>query len=170
MARSSCCPTLFTFLTRLVGLLFLVAAALSIPEAWKLNESEYTRSENDNKTIFVPIEICDKSSITIDGQAVVFKTRSDESNDGNSNNSDCHTLEYLINACVASILFAGAATIIFFIFDLLARYHTSGPVSRSAVLGMSFFLSFILVQTAACCYALYMECDYWEEYFTERFF
>jgi hypothetical protein len=150
---------LLTVLTRIVCICFLVAAGFSIPQAWRLNESEYTRGGNDNKTVSVPIEICDKQSVAVDGQVIIFP--------GNQNAS-CHTLEYLINACVASIMFAGVAMLIFFVFDVLARCK-AGPVSRSSVLGMSFFMTFILIQAGACCYALYKECKHWEVYFMDRF-
>lgn len=151
--------SLFTFFTRVACGFFLIAAGFCIPEAWRLNESEYTRDGSEGQIVFVPLEICDKPSITINDQIIMF-------NDADVSN--CHTLEYLINACVASIFFSGVALLVFFLFDSLARCN-AGPVSRSSVLGMSFFLTFIFIQTAACLYALYKECSYWEEYFMDRF-
>lgn len=149
--------SLFTAVTRLACAGFVVFACFAIPEAWNLNTGDYSK-DSTGTIVYVPIEICDKQSISVDGNAILFDGKLDS----------CHTLDFLINACVASIIFACAAMLLFFFFDGMARYNC-GPVSRSSVLGMSLFLTFILVQTAVCCYALYNECKYWEDYFMERF-
>lgn len=150
--------TLFSVITRIVCIGFLVVAGFTIPQAWQLNDSEYHMGGDNGRTVYVPIEICDKQSISVDGSAIIFP--------GNMNG--CHTLEYLINACVASLIFACAAMLLFVLFDTLARCN-KGPVAHSSVLGMSLFLTFILVQSAACCYALYKECKYWEDYFLAQY-
>jgi len=152
--------TVITVVTRLICIAFVVFAAFAIPEAWSLNDEGY---QVVGSTLYVPIHMCEPQSITVGDPAanntIVFE-------DGEE--KECHTLEYLINACVASIIFAMGAMIIFFLFDTLARCN-KGPVSRASVLGMSFFMTFILVQAAACSYALYNQMDFWETYFQKQF-
>ena len=152
--------TAITVLARLTCIGFLVSAGLAIPEAWSLNkEEDYVRS---GSTLYVPLLICEPQSISY-SQSNNTVTFGDDDDIGK-----CRSLEYLINACVASILFAMAALLIFFLFDTLARCKR-GPVGSSSVLGMSLFLTFILVQAAACCFALYKEMDFWENYFQNAF-
>ena len=147
---------LFTLVARLACLTFVVIAGFTIPQAWNLNESEYTK---DGSTVYIPLEICEPVTISVDGNAIIFQGK---------DIGKCHTLNYLINACVASMIFAMAATLVFVLFDTLVRCN-KGPVKHSSVLGMSLFLTFILVQAAACCYALYNECEFWQDYFMARF-
>lgn len=148
--------TLFTSLTRLACVGFLCIAGFTIPQVWKLNVGGY---HIENGTLFIPLEICEPVRVTVDG------------NDFNFLGKDighCHTLDYLVNACAASIIFAMAAMVVFYFFDALARCNT-GPVNRSSTLGMSFFMTFILIQAAACCFALYKECKFWEDYYLTQF-
>jgi hypothetical protein len=81
---------------------------------------------------------------------------------------NCHTLKYFINASVASMFFAGVAILMFICFDMLSKCN-SGHFSRASVQGMSNFLIFLLIQTAACSYAIYNECQYWVTFYEERF-
>jgi hypothetical protein len=140
---------------------FVVMAGMAIPEAWNLiDETTYTKEGN---MVYVPIETCKPLSISLDNgnTTITFPALT-----GPSDN--CHTLRYFINACVASMFFAGLAIAVFLLFDMSSRFCKKA-VSRSSVVGMSLFLAFILVQTAACCYALYKECNYWIVFYEERF-
>jgi hypothetical protein len=145
--------------TRLACLGFVVVAGMTIPQAWDiLNETSFSKEGN---TVYVPIELCSASSIAIEYSQLNFTRES--TNDG------CHTLQYFINACVASMFFSGAAILIFILWDALSKY-CAGPVARfSTTMGMSLFLTFILFQTAAVNYALYKECNYWTDYYMDRF-
>jgi hypothetical protein len=145
--------------TRLACLTFVVVAGMTIPQAWDLlNENTFTKEGN---VVYVPLEQCSRSSITIDNAQLNLNKE--------STNDDCHTLQYFINASVASMFFSGAAILIFVLWDSLSKYCTR-PIARSfAIMGMSLFLIFILFQTAAVNYALYKECNYWEDYYLDRF-
>jgi hypothetical protein len=138
---------LISVITRLACIGFVVVAGFTIPEAWNLlKETEQVATLEDN-IVYIPIEIC-------------FGTETITDN--------CHSLRFFINACVASMFFAGFAILLFFLFDCMSRF-CKGPITRPSVIGMCLFLTFILVQTAACNYALYKECMYWEEYFMKYY-
>jgi hypothetical protein len=86
-----------------------------------------------------------------------------------STNDGCHTLQYFINACVVSMFLAGVANLFFILWDVLSKYCAK-PIARSTTTaGMRLFLTFILLQTAAANYALYKECNYWKDYYLDRF-
>jgi hypothetical protein len=77
---------------------------------------------------------------------------------------DCHTLDFLVNACAMSFVFSIGAIVIFFLADILIRRGIGVP---GAVVGMGLFLIFILLQTAVCTWALVSESSYWTEYFED---
>jgi hypothetical protein len=148
-------------IARLACIGFVVVAGMTIPEAWNLiSETTYTK---ENNTVYVPIETCKPLSILLDSNITI-----DFSDNVTGSINNCHTLKYFINASVASMIFAGVAILMFILFDFISRYF-KGIITRSSVLGMSLFLTFILIQTAACSYALYNECKHWEDYYTSRF-
>jgi hypothetical protein len=149
--------TIFTLFAHLTCIGFLVVAGLSIPEAWALNRGEYTQR---GSTLFIPVNICDPDQIALNGSNITFSPGDDV--------GKCHTLEYLLNACVASIFFAGGAIILFLVFGLLAR-NKVGPVSMSSVFGMSLFLTFSLLQCAVCYWALFKECQSREKYVIDQY-
>ena len=146
-------------ITRLACLGFVVVAGMTIPQAWDLLDEHLFNLEGN--VMYVPIVLCGPSSITIENTQLNFNI--DNTNEG------CHTLQYFINASVASMFFSGAAILIFIIWDALSKYFT-GPIAQTAtVIGMGLVLIFILFQTAAVNYALYNECNYWEDYYMDRF-
>ena len=154
----------FSAATRLACIGFVVIAGLTIPEAWNLiNETTYTK---EGSTVFVPIETCKPLSITLDSALAVNATFTFPNLTDATDN--CHTFQYFINASVASMFLAGVAILLFILLDMMSRYCT-GPISRSSVMGMSLFLAFILIQTAACSFALYNECQYWTTFYEDRF-
>jgi len=166
--------TAITVLARLTSIGFLVVAAFTIPEAWSLNrEQDYVR---DGSTLFVPIQVCEPESILFAQTEVGNSTSSSNNNTAVTATFDfadidtekCHSLEYLINACVASVIIAMAALLIFFLLDTLVRCNNAGA-SKTPVLGMNFFLTFILVQAGVCCFAVYKEMDFWESYFQKLY-
>ncbi|KAL7561372.1 hypothetical protein ACA910_001476 [Epithemia clementina (nom. ined.)] len=138
---------------RLVGLLFAVAAALSIPPTRDMLASDV--EVNSDNVLYVPIEICIPSEIVFNGQTVTVPT---------TDNGGCHTLSFFINACVMSLVLSIVATIMNFCFDFAARCKL-GNISLNAVASMSLFLVFILLQTAVCCWAIAKELDFWNSYF-----
>jgi hypothetical protein len=146
------------FISRFVCVGFLIVAGIALPQIWSLTKEEYTRSA-DGFTVYIPLEMCAPQTISADGLAIIFNAR-----DANQ----CHTLVYLIGACAASVIFAGVAMLLFFLFDMMARCQC-GPITPSAVLGMSIFMALGLTQTAACCWALYQECGYRQEFFMDMF-
>ena len=77
---------------------------------------------------------------------------------------DCHTLDFLVNACAMSFVFSIGAIAIFFVADMLIRRGIGVP---GAVVGMGLFLVFILLQTAVCTWALVSESRYWTDYFED---
>jgi hypothetical protein len=139
---------------RLVCLSFVVLAGLTIPEAWKMNDSERVL---EGSTLYVPLAVCSPNSIETDGLAIIL---------GDDSDKKCHTLDSFINAYVASLIFAIAGTVFFIAFDILERSH-NGMVSRGSVLGMGFFLTFIILQAAAGCWAMLEETTYWTDYYNE---
>jgi hypothetical protein len=154
-------------ITRLACIGFVVIAALTIPEAWNLiNETTYSK---EGKIVFVPLETCKPLSITLDNSTSSFVGNTTFTFPNLNDVADnCHTLKYFINASVASMFFAGVAILLFIVFDMMSRYCT-GPISRSSVVGMSLFLAFMLIQTAACSYALFNECQHWVSFYEEQF-
>lgn len=154
----------FSAIARLACIGFVVIAGFTIPEALNLiTETSYLSEGN---TILIPIEACwiipDFESSTFDGNATfTFSNLNDAA-------LKCHSLKYFINASVASMVFAGAAIILFILFDLMSRC-CAGSISRSSVAGMSLFLAFMLSQTAASTYAIYNECQFWVTFNEERF-
>lgn len=146
------------FISRFVCVSFLVISGIALPHIWSLTKEDFSRSE-DGFTVFIPLEMCAPQSIAVEGLALIFDAR---------DSNQCHALVYLIGACAASVIFAGVAMLLFFLFDMMARCEC-GPITPSAVLGMSVFLAFGLVQAAACCWALYKECGYRQDYFMEMF-
>jgi hypothetical protein len=157
----------FSAITRLACIGFVVIAGLTIPEAWNLiNETTYMK---EGTTILVPIETCKPLSITLDYENSTFVGNTTYTFPNLDDAADtCHTLKYFINASVASMFFAGVAILFFILFDMMSRYCT-GPISRSSVVGMSLFLAFMLIQTAACTFAIYNECQYWITFYEDRF-
>ena len=172
-------------IVRLICVAFVVLAAFAVPNAWSLtSKSDYVL---EGSTLYVPLQICEPRSISFGLNNTVVNFFDDEpqsiavdvtnstgdleDNDTQNLKNDvddveCHTLDNLINACVLSILFAMAATLIFFLFDALAYYK---KVRAGVAMGMSLFLVFILVMAAASCYAMYEEMVYWEEHLQKRF-
>lgn len=145
--------TVVTISARTLGVAFLIAGCFAIPEARKFNTvNEYIR---DGTTLYIPLEVCEPASLEIDGQTISYEA--DEV-------GNCHDLRYLVNACIAGIIFAMSAMVLFFVFDILERYK-KGKVKRSSVLGMSLFMFFILIQAGACLLALYSESIFWTGYF-----
>ena len=157
----------FSAITRLACIGFVVIAGLTIPEAWNLiYETTYTKEGN---TILVPIETCKPLSITLDNDTSTFSGNTTFTFPNLDDAADnCHTLKFFVNASVASMFFASVAILLFIIFDLVSRYCT-GPISRSSVVGMSLFLAFMLIQTAAASHAIYNECQHWVSFYEERF-
>jgi hypothetical protein len=146
------------FISRFVCLGFLIIAGITLPQIWSLTKEDFNRSA-DGFTVYIPLEMCAPQSISVEGLSIIFDTR---------DTNQCHALVYLIGACAASVIFAGVAMLLFFLFDMMARCEC-GPITPSAVLGMSIFMALGLTQTAACCWALYQECGYREDFFMEMF-
>ena len=142
---------------RLACIGFLVVAALTIPEAWNLIQDETFAYTQEGSTAWVPLQTCFALDYTSTGNTNLDET-----------NTNCHSLEYFINASVASMFFTGVAILLFIVFDIMSRYCT-GPISRASVSGMSLFLAFLLIQTAACTYAIYNECQYWVSFYEQQF-
>jgi len=82
--------------------------------------------------------------------------------------SNCHTLQFLVQAVVLSLIFGMAAMVVFFLFDLLSS-RKIGPLGKSSVLGMGLFLIFILVQSAICTWALARESHFWSSYYSNLY-
>jgi len=132
---------------------FAVIAAFSIPEVRLLVAENY---QQDGDTMYIPLNICMPNDVVLNGKTVDLSA-------GNET-VDCHSLDFLINACAMSFCFSIAAIVVFFMAHMLAR---RGIGSTAAVGGMGLFLVFILLQTAVCTWALTSESNYWIRYFEE---
>ncbi len=150
---------LISAIPRLACIGFVVMAALTIPEAWNLIQDETFAYTQEETTVWVPLQTCFALDYTSTGNPNLGDAVA---------NTNCHTLKYFINASVASMFFTGIAILLFLLFDIMSRY-CAGPISRASVSGMSLFLAFLLIQTAACTYAIYNECLYWVSFYEEQF-
>ena len=176
--------SVLSIVVRLICLAFVVLAAFAVPNAWSLTqEQDYVL---EGSTLYIPLRICEPRSISfglnttvyffeepqaisVDANNTANATDSDTTADQNVKNDDdlqCHTLDNLINACVLSIIFAMAATLIFFVFDAMAYYK---KVRAGVAMGMTLFLVLILIMASASCYAMYQEMTYWQEHFEKLF-
>ena len=138
---------------RVMGIIFALAAALSIPPTRDMLKSDIEM--DDDMVVYVPIEICIPSEITFDDQSITVPT---------TDIGTCHTLSFFINACVMSLVLSIVATGMYLSFDM-ARRVKFGNMSASAVRSMSVFLVFIILQTSVCCWAIAKELSFWNDYF-----
>lgn len=144
------------FSSRLCSFGFLAVAFTTLPHVVRLAKNEYLR---DGDTILVPLQMCAPESIEFEGGALLFS---------GDDVGECHALTYIVGACAASVIFGMAALLLFFVFDGMVRLRI-GPFRMRTVLGMSFYLAFCMIQTAACCWALYKECSARQDYFERMF-
>ncbi|CAB9496781.1 expressed unknown protein [Seminavis robusta] len=145
-------PVMAIIVSRLVQVGFAIVAAFSIPEVRQLLNTNYERVGD---TFYVPIKVCKPTEITLNGTTITL-----DPDTGN----DCHSLGFLVNACAMSFLFAIVAVGVFVVSDLFAR-RAKG--SSATVVGMGLFLIFILLQAAACTWALFSESLFWIDYFDD---
>lgn len=149
-------PVLFFFLaiTRVLCLGYVVMAGFGFIEARQLLSGTY---ELRGSTLYIPLEICQPSSISVDGNTI----STDATDVGR-----CQTLDYLVNACAISLVFSAVAVLIYMVVDGLLRIGR-GPFGKATVAGMGLFLLFILIQTTVCIYALWSQARFWTDYFND---
>jgi len=142
-------------ISRFVMVAYAVLAVFSYREARKLlkNSVDLTVVLDDDKMLF-PLVLCFPYAVKI-GEEIF--TADDEG-------VQCQALNFLINACAASLIFSVIAAILFVFIDVLARYK-KGPFNLSTAAGMGLFLTFILIQTGISTYALVRQVDMWIDYF-----
>ena len=142
-------------IVRLVCLAYIGLCCWGFVEARKLLSGTY---ELKGDKLFIPLEVCRPSSISIDGNSNIVV----DPNDSGS----CSKMEYLVNACAMSMLFSAAAVLIYVIVDGMLRLG-KGPFRKSTIAGMGLFLLFILLQTAVCVWALWSQARFWVDYFND---
>lgn len=144
-----------TAITRLVALGYSALAILAFLEARKVlhNSRDGINSYTvDDKYAYIPLLLCVPEQIEISGTQVTT-----DSADGFTG---CYTLDYLINACAASLLFAACAALVFSLIDILARYKL-GPFNLKSTAGMGLFFVFILIQAGIATGALVEQNRFW---------
>lgn len=142
-------------LSRTLYVAFVIVALLTFPQMRQLLDNAWTKQ---GSTLYVPLVICQPDSIEVDGSIISF-----DANDVGG----CFTMNFLVNACAASLLLSSLAVIIFLVMDVLWRWHNPKNLYRlSRNAGTGTFLTIILLQAAFCVGSLVREADFWVGYFS----
>eukprot|EP00526_Cylindrotheca_closterium_P016128 CAMPEP_0113650198 /NCGR_PEP_ID=MMETSP0017_2-20120614/26704_1 /TAXON_ID=2856 /ORGANISM="Cylindrotheca closterium" /LENGTH=260 /DNA_ID=CAMNT_0000562681 /DNA_START=52 /DNA_END=834 /DNA_ORIENTATION=+ /assembly_acc=CAM_ASM_000147 len=146
-----------TVFSRLVTLVFASLAIWAFLETQvilkhskSLDDLKYT---DDYKKMMVPMILCLPEEFSIDGDTVSVNVGGE---------IQCESLDFLINSCAASLLFASVSSFVFIIIDWMSR-HNKGHFNMSAAAGMGLFLFFILLMTGITTGALVEQNMHWVE-------
>jgi hypothetical protein len=132
---------------------YAVVAGFALPVMRELLNGAYSLDTSDG-TLYVPLVLCTPGSVVVDGTVVSYDA---------SELENCFTLDFLVNACAASLFLSAFATIVYVLIDAMTRCG-KGPFKRSSLAGMSLFLTFLLLQTGLCVGAVVKQAEFWENH------
>lgn len=156
MAIPKTASVIFTVFSRIVTTLFACLAFFAFFETQDIlsGSSSYADLKIVDDKFMIPLVLCFPKDMNMDDLSDV------------SSGIKCQQMDFLINACSASLLFGAVASVSYVIIDWLAR-NKRGPFNMSAAAGMGIFLFFILMMTGITTGALVEQNQLWVEVYQE---
>lgn len=157
MAGQSTVHVVVNTVFRLSTLLFAIMAVFAFFEtqailAGSTSLDDFTVIDDE---LMVPLILCFPKEFDVSGTSDSVSLNYDLS-DG----LECTQLDWMINACSASLLFGAIASVAYVIIDVMAR-RNMGPFNKSAAAGMGIFLFFLLMMTGITAGALVEQNSIW---------
>lgn len=140
---------------RVVYVACIVVSLLAFPEARKLLKPAWTEAA-DGGTLYAPLVLCEPSTIDVDGTVLTIDA---------SQTEGCFALDFLVNACAASLLLSAVGMVVYLAGDFwwrCSRPDHRWHLSRNATAG--FFLAVVYLQAGFCVGSLAKQADFWVGY------
>jgi hypothetical protein len=172
MQTQSSSNALFALLSSLVRLIILGNAVLAIYgffeiRALLLDNQNNSSFKIEDGTLFVALVLCFPSTLQVSGLTIIDATTNATSPAYVEQDVQCRQLDYLINACAASLLIACAAGVVFVFCDFWVRFRCCSLVEMNSSPALAIFLAFILGQTGIVIGALAEQNHLWVKNFKE---